>query len=830
MEIIKYFLQIYDINLIYNTNTTTDENVFKAILQTGNYKVNLFNEFITIKYFFEYIDFYSDLNLYETQIMLYLQINQRLRILWIIRNITELFSSVLNEYTFTLLTTTYTKIPNIGVNVQGMELNLKINTEVIDYFLKIKTYKTNYSRLGILENILYNIKLTTIHRVNNINIINNGKKLKRINNLDLGSVKFTNGNVVVVPSSIVSIFGNFKLSKKIPNYMPKTLQFKSNNCITDLLNNNNYTYNLWIEKSKNKIDITALCFSELGQQPYDLSSIVNAVNALNTTQIKINTELYNLIIKNITTSDLYASIGGHKITTNQEIHTLHIDNMEISLDSTYSGELLTKKQINNFAEYTTLNSQILDILKYNNSCFYVTHQLDRRSRIYAAHWPLNYQLNHFVRNTVYIGNLNAMSEVYTSFFNSEIFLKYANIVKFWHVQYINTIKLEIYLISAGIDLNINQLKIIKTWQPETLNNQIILESIILTLINLAPPTIITLQEKLNYSIAAILNSTLHILPITELFDKKFLNQRRELFALENIKGQQKCMYWADASSNALQLITLAAGTDNNFLLKLLNIVDNDTGYKNIYYYITNQIKLATNTLNTFNKEMETLLTPEIIKTIAMPAAYGKTYWSCIKTISQKLLESSNHQLWTELTLQEQRELIKLWYDITHKTLIDLGLDIHNYIKLCKAGVDNIVKSHLNIPIITKPVNILNRSGIRKQLKNSKNTLTTLITNFIDNHKNELGIKITYAKALEIITTSVLDFKHNHAAPPPRDYLSILKLQSKLIKLNKILNDDENHTRRINVSIKPNYRYQFRVLRQGSHPQSKLKKKPPQHQT
>jgi len=167
-----------------------------------------------------------------------------------------------------------------------------------------------------------------------------------------------------------------------------------------------------------------------------------------------------------------------------------------------------------------------------------------------------------------------------------------------------------------------------------LTQLLFIESMLTVLLSLAPKSIVSHQAKINYfsslisqapSLANLLDESK--LLFTDIFNKKEISFLKKKITLENILSKNMDdIWWADASSNALQLIVLAKGTNNNTLLQLLNLVDNQTNYINIYDYVATQLrKLNYSSLNlSDDKAIINLVDLELVKYIAMPAAYGKT--------------------------------------------------------------------------------------------------------------------------------------------------------------------------------------------------------------
>jgi hypothetical protein len=84
---------------------------------------------------------------------------------------------------------------------------------------------------------------------------------------------------------------------------------------------------------------------------------------------------------------------------------------------------------------------------------------------------------------------------------------------------------------------------------------------------------------------------------------------------------------------------------NPELMKISNIFNNDTEYKNIYEYVASLIKKKTN----FD-----LISTELIKQVVMPGAYGQSVLKFIKNADSLL---QNNEDWVNL---EQNEINSLF--------------------------------------------------------------------------------------------------------------------------------------------------------------------------
>lgn len=154
------------------------------------------------------------------------------------------------------------------------------------------------------------------------------------------------------------------------------------------------------------------------------------INNLNSTELAVDIKLYSNLVKNIKNLELIRNLSKFKIIGDDTVKTQSSANIEISYDDTYIDNQLTKKNINDYAEFELICNQLDTYITYNNNALYLKYNLDRRSRIYVNQWPVNYQLNHLVRTILKIKNTPDYVKVYTDFFNSEYYKQYQTLIIF----------------------------------------------------------------------------------------------------------------------------------------------------------------------------------------------------------------------------------------------------------------------------------------------------------------------------------------------------------------------------------------------------------------
>lgn len=113
--------------------------------------------------------------------------------------------------------------------------------------------------------------------------------------------------------------------------------------------------------------------------------------------------------------------------TTKLIHTILDDNLEITSDESSTFDTLNTKNTNDYLEYNLIISQLTRLLKYSNGIFFLKYVLDGRSRIYVYQWPINYQLNHFIRNIINLTKIDDVYSIYKNFFASAEYAEYGKI-------------------------------------------------------------------------------------------------------------------------------------------------------------------------------------------------------------------------------------------------------------------------------------------------------------------------------------------------------------------------------------------------------------------
>jgi hypothetical protein len=93
------------------------------------------------------------------------------------------------------------------------------------------------------------------------------------------------------------------------------------------------------------------------------------------------------------------------------------DNIEMESDNQI------KNFINSAAVYELVKKQIKEI---GSNVFYMNYLYDSRTRIYCENWPINYQLNHVVRNVIILKKEHNIGEIFEEFTKNNYIKKIIN--------------------------------------------------------------------------------------------------------------------------------------------------------------------------------------------------------------------------------------------------------------------------------------------------------------------------------------------------------------------------------------------------------------------
>lgn len=801
------------------------------ILREGCEYTQLFNQFLIIKYLWDFVSIEVNINKHEHLLLAHnKQILKRSEHVFIFTNLEKILNPLINEYTRARYNLLYLEIPHLAIPLSAVHFHCQIPRDLLATLVlertsrispKTTTQALSVAEQEVQEDVNLNIKVTTIHRCSLLQITNNARKISKTGLA--AKVPFTCGSTLIVDNVLFKKLNKMLLTSKLPHSKAQKLTFRENGSLAHLYDNLNFSYKIWITKFKNKIDPNFLNDDSLKKHSFDISSLTCIINHLNNVSLHINSSLFLEFKKLIEASDSYKKILLHHTCTKTTklIHTILDDNIEATSDESLEFSTLNTKDTNNYLEYTLISSQLDKLLKYANGAFFLKYVLDGRSRVYVHQWPINYQLSHFVRNILELAKMDDNWVIYKKFFESPEYVQYKDVYNLWKIHTIDYTKAQSLLNVHEANINLAEIALLKPNCSQSLKKLLLAESLLNTLASLAPNSYVTFQSRIDYaadwlhqraSLDEFLTEKKRF--VDSIFNKDDFSQIKKIITLKNIIKDKKLtdLWWADASSNALQLIVLTRGTNSRLLLQLLNLIDNTTEHKNIYSYIAHQLRALNykHLVSTEDTPLLQLIDIKLAKYIAMPAAYGKTLWSCKKTIKKSLATKS--KWWTTLSNSTQDKLCFLWYTGTFKVLAELGLDLKDHIQRCKKEFDasSPVYSHFKIPIFTRTIKVFNRTTTLRKLKAKKQHLAELlqsihsIENLSDLTDNQLELKLTQ----EIKQLSA-DAENTYNLYQARKILIAIQTQK------KILAESNACTRRVNVIIRKTTRIQFRVARLNS---------------
>jgi len=257
-------------------------------------------------------------------------------------------------------------------------------------------------------------------------------------------------------NTLLKFLKNLLLTTKLPHSKAQKLTFKENGTISLLYDNLNFSYKNWITKFENKIDPNLYLCDSLKTYSFDINNLTNIINHLNSAIFRINSSHFLEFKKAIESSACFKKILQYRACTKTTklIHTVLDDNLEATSDKSFVLDTLNIKNINDYLEYNLIISQLTRILKYSSGIFFLKYVLDGRSRIYVYQWPINYQLNHFVRNIIDLTQVDDVWSTYKSFFASSEYIEYKKIYKLWKIRSIDYTKVQKLLHNHGLNIKL----------------------------------------------------------------------------------------------------------------------------------------------------------------------------------------------------------------------------------------------------------------------------------------------------------------------------------------------------------------------------------------
>lgn len=406
-------------------------------------------------------------------------------------------------------------------------------------------------------------------------------------------------------------------------YKKSYVKLKTEPLVGNIINNSSFDKEIWI----NKFNLIKINKNELGlidKERADFMSSINKgiSNALRVINFLNNSEF--IINKNVLKSILMNDAIIKDLKDKKRIMTL-----------------LSLKE----SEY---------ISKFNK--FYFDYVMDNRTRIYIKNIPLNTQLEKILRPLV-ITELDDDDVILNKYIR--ILNDFSELIKVEDL--LNIFKLEeekindlIFLINNKLNnKKINTKKLLNDFKYKKISIEIIFIQQLWDILN-------------RFDINNIENEFSGDMDLDKIGIwygiKEWLNNKKKWLNI---------MWYNDASSNVLQILILKLFIWDEYTLKICNIFDNDTKYKDVYDYILNKIT------NEKNKE---LMSRKLIKSIIMPGLYGQTFVSMRQNFDD-ILEKENK--WKNMSKGDKNKMIKEIENKVWNELKLINLNLSDYLKILK---------------------------------------------------------------------------------------------------------------------------------------------------
>lgn len=558
--------------------------------------------------------------------------------------------------------------------------NIKLSEDETKQILP-KTKNNNIRKLIINANII----ITCLLRLDGIILYNKLKKKEYPNELS-EKIKFTKGYLVCFSPELVNKLKNYQYLRKKINKKPINIQYLKKECkVKDILNNNNFSTPIWIKENEiNKIKIESIKFNKnILNDDFNPEKVLDTLNFLN----KINIMYDDILLEKIDKIANYEKILDKNIISKNSlknnIYQINNEENETIITDEYVVEKNLQGLINNTATYELIKKQLKE---YKGKEFFLNYLYDSRGRIYCENWPINYQLNHIIRNIIILKKEHSIEDIYKSFTEDSLIKKYIKNYKILLIDYIGENKiLEDFIKKECLWGNSENNK----------EKRIKKELLVIFLRKLSEKVENNLNKSIELSIKLFKEFTEDDLEINiEYWINKTKIKKIPLLiniqqTLKNIKKDIfQDTFWGDASSNAIQLITLRLGNLNNKLLMLTNIVENKTKYKNIYSYVTAKIKKMNNESilkeiknKISNKELIELQNDEDNKYRIMPASYGMGEHKNLKNMEIRLMDRK--EIWEKLNKKDKIKVSKYFWEKTFEILEKEGFSMNKYKNLFK---------------------------------------------------------------------------------------------------------------------------------------------------
>lgn len=732
---------------------------------------NLYNFVIILKYCYDNLIF-QPLNKIEK--LLYVKNDITLIQLKMVEFLSKILSSFINDMIKVDIDIRCVETPWVCISLDSLyrlDLGLNLTNEELSLIMpKTKNFLIASKKINqfVLTCTLCRYKKIIFYsKMSNDGIVYSQNLIDKI--------KFTKGILVCLEPDIVKVLKNLRYIKKIVLFKPKYVEFLGRKNVYDFINPLLYNHSIWIHKYNipqlienvdSKLFLSFFHEKNILMSYFDSKDIINIINFLNSIAVSYNFDIWNVLIEISLHSPTLSKNIISKNELKESIYMITNNDSNIYIEDSIDNKLdiNLQKISNNTAIFEVEKWQIETFKKYNNGLFFLDYKCDSRMRLYCNNFPINYQLNHLSRVCIKTLIVYDISIIYKNFFKLPVIIENLYNVEIFIYKKYYTILFENFLLKFFPD--------IKFSLNDYLNCAKI-ESVFLSIINLSPKNLINLDKKLIFGMEnyySFINANLIV--EWEFWCQKLNRNTDEMPYIVLFQNTLKklsnnnfeSMHWCDASSNALQLITFRQKIKNKTLLKLTNIINNDTGIYNIYAYITKTISETDHSeiikdLSITLIDFISLQNDSDNKHRAMTACYGATRYGNIEYMEKTLSQDSREPVWSRIGFDNKTKIANYFWKLTFKILKEIDFDIENYKKLCLIDKNEIITwfNDFGLPIIPLKLKTSQRQKYIKKLNNLKYRESIsydhnkiILTKRIESYKKRLNIDDkTYWKRMRV---------------------------------------------------------------------------------
>lgn len=750
------------------------EDIWKSLISRGN--EDFYNLFVIIK---EFTDLINDTPLTKIEKKVYNEMSKCEIKLSILMNLEKVFKSFFNE------------MIKVDLEIIGKDIWASFNMDSL-YFINLnhlpleklsfkKKDETLYERI-----ITINLIISSLEKIDGIYLYTKLKNYDYPTEL-IDNINFTKGYLVCVNPSLTKKLINLKYDRKRILRNPEIIYSKKKKMtFIESLDNSNFSHPIWINNENLKIidyDNRKILNKKFLNQDSKIKIPLKSLNFLNSIELTYDNELLNSIIELINNNtDIH-----HTLTNKNSLN-----NIILKINSKDNIELISNdKDLKSLVSSASIMELIIKQLSYYPS-FFLNHKLDSRLRIYCYAWPINYQLNHVIRVILrFKKTTKDVIELWEKFISHKFIKKYLYFEIKFEYEEIEEIKQKInsFFEYNNLIMSNERGTIIEKLKKECFFTQVCKLS--------TSKNDISKKFNLNYNILIqFINSNLN--QEYDFWLKQLSTKQKKLPYLLNSQSGLKNILsnnysgitWLDASSNAIQLITLRLGNYSELLLKLTNIINNDTEFSNIYEYMTEQIRNMDHReilVKVSNKisadEINMLQETDNNKYLLMPSSYGMGKISYREKLSEMISSDERFIIWEKLNEKDKIIISDYFWNCAETILSKIGFNIEEYKTICKDFIKKnnheifIWKNDLGIPLapisvlkskrheILKKINILKlkekeyeeedkKSKIQNQIINLKKKLNKDDRDFwkrtmVKTFKHSIFARIYYKKKYNI---------------------------------------------------------------------------------